>query len=129
MRRTAFTPRRTRRCCSRSQNGPEAAAAVAAALCSVHYPPRVTIIDENDTEARGIFARLGFTLSRRESNYVIPTDPQVTGLYVGQPDGIVIISAVDACEGEMRLLDDALRQDVPGTGVALGSGRLPRGDL
>ncbi len=40
----------------------------------------MTIIDENDTEARGIFARLGFTLSRRESNYVIPTDPQVTGL-------------------------------------------------
>jgi ribosomal protein S18 acetylase RimI-like enzyme len=72
-------------------------------------------VDERDTEAQGILARLGFTVSRRESNYAIPTDPQVTGLQVGQPDGIVIISAVDACEDEMRQLDDALRQDVPGT--------------
>jgi ribosomal protein S18 acetylase RimI-like enzyme len=72
-------------------------------------------VDETDTDALGIFTRLGFTVSRRESNYVIPTDPQVTGLYLTEPDGIVIISAVDACEDEMRLLDDALRQDVPGT--------------
>jgi ribosomal protein S18 acetylase RimI-like enzyme len=72
-------------------------------------------VDEKDIEAQGIFARLGFTVNRRESNYVIPTDPQVTGLHVGQPDGIVIISAANACEDEMRLLDDALRQDVPGT--------------
>jgi len=72
-------------------------------------------VDETDTEALGIFARLGFSVNRRESNYVIPTDPQVTGLYIAEPDGIVIISAVDACEDDIRLLDDALRQDVPGT--------------
>lgn len=72
-------------------------------------------VDETDTTALGIFARLGFTVSRRESNYVIPTDPQITGLHITEPDGIVIISAVDAREDEMRLLDDALRQDVPGT--------------
>jgi len=72
-------------------------------------------VEEADIEALGLFARLGFTVNRRESNYVIPTDPHITGLRAAEPDGIVIISAVDACEEEMRLLDDALRQDVPGT--------------
>jgi hypothetical protein len=31
-----------------------------------------------------------------------------------EPEGVVIISAVDAFENQLRLLDDALRQDVPG---------------
>jgi len=47
---------------------------------------------------------------------VIPTDPVVTGLQViAEPEDIVVISAVDADEDHLRLLDDALRQDVPGT--------------
>ena len=46
---------------------------------------------------------------------MIPTDPAVTGLLVaGEPAGVVIVSAADAFEDDLRLLDDALRQDVPG---------------
>jgi RimJ/RimL family protein N-acetyltransferase len=61
-------------------------------------------------------AGLGFTEQRRVSSYLIPTDPAVTGLIgVTEPDDVVVISAADAYEDELRLLDDTLRQDVPGT--------------
>ncbi len=73
-------------------------------------------VDETDEQALAMFARLGFTVNRRESNVLIPTDPDITGLTdIDEPDDMVIISAVDADEDELRLLDDALRQDVPGT--------------
>lgn len=73
-------------------------------------------IDEADGQALERFTGLGFAVSRRESNYLIPTDPEITGLdLIGEPEGVVIISAADADEDELRLLDDALRQDVPGT--------------
>jgi GNAT superfamily N-acetyltransferase len=73
-------------------------------------------VDETDEHALETFTGLGFTVNRRESNVLIPTDPQITGLHAAdEPEGIVIISAVDAYEDQLRLLDDALRQDVPGT--------------
>ncbi|HKB42053.1 MAG TPA: GNAT family N-acetyltransferase, partial [Gemmataceae bacterium] len=51
----------------------------------------------------------------RESIVAIPTDPQVTGLHkTDEPDGVITISANDAFEDQLRLLDDALRQDIPG---------------
>lgn len=71
-----------------------------------------------DTDEQGLnrLAQLGFTASRRESSYLMPTDPAATGLdAVPEPEGIVIISAADADEEQLRVLDDALRQDVPGT--------------
>lgn len=72
--------------------------------------------DETDEHGLATFTRLGFTVNRRESNVLIPTDPQITGLTAtDEPEGVVIISAVDAYEDQLRLLDDALRQDVPGT--------------
>ena len=90
-----------------------------------------TYVDESDEQALGRLDRLGFVVSRREGMYVIPTDPAITGLQVtDEPDGVVIISANDAFEDQLRLLDDALRQDVPGTArLEVGSGRLQRGDL
>jgi len=73
------------------------------------------VADETDEHALETFTRLGFTLNRRESNLLIPTNPQITGLHTfDEPEGIVIISAIDAYEDQLRLLDDALRQDVPG---------------
>ncbi len=75
-----------------------------------------TIACEADRQSLAQFTRLGFTVSRRESFFVIPTDPEVTGLHdTDEPDGVVIISANDGFEDQLRLLDDALRQDVPGT--------------
>ena len=73
-------------------------------------------VDDTDEHALETFTRLGFTMNRRESNLLIPTDPQITGLDAAdEPEGVVIISAIDAYEDQLRLLDDALRQDVPGT--------------
>jgi ribosomal protein S18 acetylase RimI-like enzyme len=73
-------------------------------------------VEESDNQELGLFARHGFTVARRESAFVLSTDPEVTGLYgVGEPEGVVIISAADAFEDQLRLLDDALRQDEPGT--------------
>jgi RimJ/RimL family protein N-acetyltransferase len=92
------------------------------------YQPLLAAVAENtrgdlyttarETDQHGLdrLARLGFTLNRRESNYLIPTDPAVTGLdVVSEPGDIVIISAADADEDQLRALDDVLRQDVPGT--------------
>ena len=74
------------------------------------------IASDADPRALDRFAGLGFTVNRRESHYLIPTDPLVTGLDSSAlPDNIVVISAVNADEEEIRLLDDTLRQDVPGT--------------
>ena len=73
-------------------------------------------LDDTDDRAREQFGRLGFTVNRRESIFLIPTDPRVTGLHTtAEPEGLVVISAVDAYEDQLRLLDDGLRQDVPGT--------------
>jgi ribosomal protein S18 acetylase RimI-like enzyme len=75
-----------------------------------------TTVEETDDRAMRLFCDLGFTVNRRESSYVVPTDPELTGLRDGaDPEGVVVISAVDAWEDELRWLDDALRQDVPGT--------------
>ena len=54
-------------------------------------------------------------MHRRESYYRIPTDPVVTGLAGAVlPAGLDVLSAADADITRLRLLDDALRQDVPG---------------
>jgi ribosomal protein S18 acetylase RimI-like enzyme len=67
--------------------------------------------DDRDDEGLDRLVRLGFTVHRRESSYVIPVGPTVGE----EPEGIVIISAADADEDDLRRLDDTLRQDVPGT--------------
>lgn len=73
-------------------------------------------VDDTDDQALERFGRLGFTVNRRESSFLISTDPQITGLHTtAEPDGVVIISAVNAYEDQLRLLDDGLRQDVPGS--------------
>lgn len=75
-----------------------------------------TAVDERNKDALALFERLGFKVVRRESIVAIPTDSEVTGLHVtDEPDGVIVISANDAFEDQLRLLDDALRQDVPGT--------------
>lgn len=74
------------------------------------------VADEADAQAAGTFTDLGFAENRREGNYLIPTDPGRTGLAgVSVPDETVIISAAAADEDDLRLLDEALRRDVPGS--------------
>jgi ribosomal protein S18 acetylase RimI-like enzyme len=72
-------------------------------------------VDEADAEARRLHEQLGFVVNRRESNYLIPTHPQITGQGVGTPRGVVLVGADRVDANRLRALDDALRQDVPGT--------------
>ena len=71
--------------------------------------------DEADTANLARYAELGFQVARRESDYLIPADPAVTGLAGATvPAGLAVISAGSADVDRLRLLDDELRQDVPG---------------
>jgi GNAT superfamily N-acetyltransferase len=73
-------------------------------------------VGERDTESQARFIDLGFAVNRREGYYRIPTAPEITGLVKTEPpDGVVFISAIDADEEDLRLLDQALREDVPGS--------------
>ncbi|HEV3480213.1 MAG TPA: GNAT family N-acetyltransferase [Gaiellaceae bacterium] len=74
------------------------------------------IVDEADEARRSLYERLGFVVNRRESHYLVPTDPTITGLRdLEPPPGFVFIDAEQVDEDRLRVLDDALRQDVPGT--------------
>jgi ribosomal protein S18 acetylase RimI-like enzyme len=71
--------------------------------------------DESDTESLTRFVRLGFTVNRQEGNYLLPTDPGENGLLdVKVPGGVSLISAAEADENRLRVLDDLLREDIPG---------------
>jgi len=74
-------------------------------------------LEDAEYDALEACARAGFAVHRRESYYRIPTDPVVTGLTGAVlPAGLDVLSAADADITRLRLLDDALRQDVPGSG-------------
>jgi ribosomal protein S18 acetylase RimI-like enzyme len=73
-------------------------------------------VDEADDEGWALYERLGYVVNRREGEYLIPTDPDVTGLRgFESPPGFVLVGADQVAEDRLRLLDDTLRQDVPGT--------------
>jgi ribosomal protein S18 acetylase RimI-like enzyme len=72
-------------------------------------------VEGSDIRTQRLLRDVGFVVHRREPVYAIPTDPTVTGLRLWRPEGITFVSAADADEARLRSLDDALRQDIPGT--------------
>jgi GNAT superfamily N-acetyltransferase len=73
-------------------------------------------LEDAEYDALDACAEAGFAVHRRESYYRMPTDPAITGLAAATlPAGLGILSAADADITRLRLLDDALRQDVPGS--------------
>jgi ribosomal protein S18 acetylase RimI-like enzyme len=67
--------------------------------------------DETDVEKLRALEDLGFIRERRELEVVLPTDaPRVPA-----PPGLDAVRADAVDEETLRLLDDELRQDVPGT--------------
>lgn len=73
-------------------------------------------VDEGDEEALRRYEQLGFVVNRREHQYLVPTDPKVTGLRAFEVrEGVVFVPADRVDADRLRTLDDALRQDVPGT--------------
>jgi GNAT superfamily N-acetyltransferase len=68
-------------------------------------------IDESDVEHLGALEALGFVRKRRELHFVLPTDvPRRPA-----PPGVEATRADAVDEATLRLLDDELCQDVPGT--------------
>ncbi|WP_410577136.1 GNAT family N-acetyltransferase [Amycolatopsis sp. lyj-108] len=75
--------------------------------------PLYTVVDEADTELTACWQRAGFTIRRREFEYTVPTDPQVTGLeQTLPPSGVTIVPAGQADESLLRAADRAIREEV-----------------
>lgn len=78
--------------------------------------PLYAVVDEADVDLTACWRRAGFTIRRREWEYVVPTDPQVTGLAeVRPPSGVTIVPAGQADEGLLRAVDRAIRDEVEAT--------------
>jgi len=85
--------------------------------------PVYTVVDENDCDVLARWTGAGFVTHRREREYVIRTDPQVTGLdRMSPPPGVTILPLGQAEEGPLRELDRALREEV---GATLGWQSMP----
>ena len=93
--------------------------------------PLYTVVDEADLDLTSSWERVGFTTRRREWEYLVPTDPQVTGLdSVPPPSGVTIVAVGEAKEGPLRKLDRASRDEVEATvgWQAMPAEVLPRPD-
>lgn len=89
---------------------------LAAAMVADLPAPLYTVVDEADTDLTACWRRAGFTLRRREWEYAVPTDPQVTGLRdVAPPPGVTIVPAGQADEDLLRAVDRAVRDEVEAT--------------
>ncbi len=75
-----------------------------------------TSLEDTDFDGFDACAAAGFSEHRHESYYRVPIGPALTRLAGATlTDGLDVVSAADADISRLRLLDDALRQDVPGT--------------
>ncbi|MEC3974188.1 GNAT family N-acetyltransferase [Amycolatopsis sp. H20-H5] len=81
-----------------------------------HLPkPLYTVVDDADLDLTAGWERVGFTTRRREWEYLVPTDPRVTGLHSGPPPGVTIVPVGEAAQGPLRDLDRAIRDEVEST--------------
>ena len=93
--------------------------------------PLDTVVDEADLDLTSWWQRAGFTTRRREWEYLVPTDPRVTGLdSVRPPADVTIVPAGAANEGPLRELDRVVRDEVEATvgWQAMPAELLPRPD-
>src|ERR1700677_3069945 len=73
-----------------------------------------TTVDEGDEPELRRWSAAGFTELRREDHYLIPADPGRAWLAGAVlPAGMSLVSADAVDEDGLRLLDEALRSDVP----------------
>lgn len=78
--------------------------------------PLYTVVDAADVELTAGWLRAGFTVRRREWEYAVPTDPEVTGLGAVQPPpGVTIVPAGQADPELLHDLDRAIRAEVDAT--------------
>jgi ribosomal protein S18 acetylase RimI-like enzyme len=85
--------------------------------------PLYTMVDEADTGLAPHWTRAGFTTLRREFEYLVPTDPRVTGLGSAQPPAdVMIVPAGDADEDLLRQLARQIHDEVE---AAIGWQEMP----
>ncbi|MFX0579391.1 GNAT family N-acetyltransferase [Nocardia nepalensis] len=78
--------------------------------------PLYTVVDEADVDLTACWRRAGFTVRRREWEYLVPTDPRVTGLEdVLPPSDVRILPAGEVDESLLRAVDAAIRAEVEAT--------------
>lgn len=89
---------------------------LAAAMLADQSAPLYTVVDETDRDLTANWVRAGFTSWRRESEFVVPTDPRITGpTWAPLPPGVVSATAGEVAEGPLRELDHAVRTEVRAT--------------
>lgn len=78
--------------------------------------PLYTVVDEADVDMTSSWQRAGFTSRRREWEYVVSTDPQITGLgSVLPPEGVRILPVGAARQAALRELYQTVRDEVQAT--------------
>jgi ribosomal protein S18 acetylase RimI-like enzyme len=75
--------------------------------------PLYTMVDEADHDLTARWERAGLTVRRREREYLVATDPLVTGLDSAQaPPDVTILGLGAAREPALRAVYDAVRAEV-----------------
>jgi ribosomal protein S18 acetylase RimI-like enzyme len=78
--------------------------------------PLYTVVDEADLDLTSCWQEAGFSTRRREWEYLVPTEPQVTGLgSVLSPEGVTIVPVGAAQEDPLREVYDTIRDEVDAT--------------
>jgi len=78
--------------------------------------PLHTLVGEAEQDLRSSWERLGFTVGRREWEYVLPGHPRRSGLEAQQlPAGVTVLPAGEADEELLRALDRTIREEVEAT--------------
>lgn len=92
------------------------AAAEAAELASRRHVTALAHVDGRDSAERDVLVAAGFADSRRQAVVALPLEDALASLAGATlPPDIEARSAVEVDEHRLRLLDDELRQDIPGT--------------
>jgi ribosomal protein S18 acetylase RimI-like enzyme len=78
--------------------------------------PLYTVVDEADLDLTANWRRAGFTIRRREWEYLVPTDPRVTRLgSVRPPSGVTVLGVGEAERRPLRRLDRTIRDEIEAT--------------
>lgn len=78
--------------------------------------PLHTVADDADHGLIARWERIGFTIHRREQEFLLPTDPNITGWdSVRPPSGVTIVPFGQAEEVSLRALDRTIRDEVEAT--------------
>lgn len=89
---------------------------LARAVAELPRPRLFISVPEQDERGLRRLGSLGFVVSRRDHHYRVPVDPARFHLPdPAPPPGIALVSAAGADLDRLRVLDDALRSDTPGS--------------